>query len=289
MTPGRDLDWDAARRRQREPAACVPVRGDRSALHPLHLGHDRPAQGRRARQRRPRRGARVEHAERLRRAPGRGLLGGLRRRLGRRALLHRLRAAARRRDDDPVRGQAGRHARRGRVLARDRASTAWRALFTAPTAIRAIRKEDPEAALLGGRDLPSLRTLFLAGERTDPDTYDWASRVLGRPVIDHWWQTETGWAIAANCRGLEPPPVKAGLAEPARARLPHRRPGRRRRASSPPGEQGAIAVRLPLPPGTLPTLWNDDERCVASYLARYPGLVPDRATAGTSTRTATCS
>ena len=84
------------------------------------------------------------------------------------------------------------------------------ALFTAPTAIRAIRKEDPEAALLGERTLPSLRTLFLAGERTDPDTYAWASRVLGRPVIDHWWQTESGWAMAASCRGLDPPPVKSG-------------------------------------------------------------------------------
>ena len=144
------------------------------------------------------------------------------------------------------------------------------ALFTAPTAIRAIRKEDPEAKLLGGRSLPSLRTLFLAGERTDPDTYEWASRVLGRPVIDHWWQTETGWAMVASCRGLEPPPVKSGSPS-----LPV--PGYRIDVLDsggdlvPPGQQGAIAVRLPLPPGTLPTLWNDDERCVASYLARYPG------------------
>ena len=144
------------------------------------------------------------------------------------------------------------------------------ALFTAPTAIRAIRKEDPEATLLGGRALPSLRTLFLAGERTDPDTYEWAGRVLGRPVIDHWWQTETGWAMVASCRGLEPPPVKSGSPS-----LPV--PGYRIDVLDsdgdlvPPGEQGAIAVRLPLPPGTLPTLWNDDERCVASYLARYPG------------------
>jgi propionyl-CoA synthetase len=144
------------------------------------------------------------------------------------------------------------------------------ALFTAPTAIRAIRKEDPEARLLGDRKLPSLRTLFLAGERTDPDTYEWACRVLGRPVIDHWWQTETGWAMAASCRGLDPPPVKSGSPS-----LPV--PGYRIHALDgegdpvPPGEQGAIAVRLPLPPGTLPTLWNDDERCVTSYLARYPG------------------
>ncbi|HET6173331.1 MAG TPA: propionyl-CoA synthetase [Gaiellales bacterium] len=144
------------------------------------------------------------------------------------------------------------------------------ALFTAPTAIRAIRKEDPEAQLLAGRPLPTLRTLFLAGERTDPDTYEWASRVLERPVIDHWWQTETGWAMAASCRGLEPPPVKAGspsLPVPG-YRIDVLDAGGGLVAS---GEQGAIAVRLPLPPGTLPTLWNDDERCVESYLARYPG------------------
>jgi propionyl-CoA synthetase len=144
------------------------------------------------------------------------------------------------------------------------------ALFTAPTAIRAIRKEDPEAALLGDRALPAMRTLFLAGERTDPDTYEWARRVLDRPVIDHWWQTETGWSIAASCRGLEPPPVKPGSPS-----LPV--PGYRIGIldadgdALPSGEQGAIAVRLPLPPGALPTLWHDDDRCVASYLARYPG------------------
>ena len=144
------------------------------------------------------------------------------------------------------------------------------ALFTAPTAIRAIRKEDPEAALLGDRTLPSLRTLFLAGERTDPETYAWATRILDRPVIDHWWQTESGWAMAASCRGLDPPPVKAGSPS-----LPV--PGYRidildgDGGTVASGEQGAIAVRLPLPPGALPTLWNDDDRCVASYLARYPG------------------
>jgi propionyl-CoA synthetase len=115
-----------------------------------------------------------------------------------------------------------------------------------------------------------LRTLFLAGERTDPDTYEWARRVLGRPVVDHWWQTESGWAMAASCRGLDPPPIKSGSPS-----LPV--PGYRidildpDGGGVPAGGQGAIAVRLPLPPGSLPTLWNDDERCVASYLARYPG------------------
>ena len=144
------------------------------------------------------------------------------------------------------------------------------ALFTAPTAIRAIRKEDPEAALLGDRALPAMRTLFLAGERTDPDTYEWASRVLDRPVIDHWWQTETGWSIAASCRGLEPPPVKPGSPS---LPVPGYRVGILDAGGDalPSGEQGAIAVRLPLPPGALPTLWQDDDRCVTSYLARYPG------------------
>jgi propionyl-CoA synthetase len=143
-------------------------------------------------------------------------------------------------------------------------------LFTAPTAIRAIKKEDPEARLLRTHDLSALRTLFLAGERLDRGTYDWAARVLDRPVIDHWWQTETGWPIAANPRGLEPMPVKPGsptVAVPGydvRVLLPDG-------AVAPPGAEGDIAIRLPLPPGTLLTLWNDDERYVESYLSRYRG------------------
>ncbi len=144
------------------------------------------------------------------------------------------------------------------------------ALFTAPTAIRAIKKEDPEAALLREHDVSSLRTLFLAGERLDPGTYEWASATLGVPVIDNWWQTETGWPIAANLRGLAPMPVKPGsptvpvpgyqvevLGEGAKP--------------VPPGEEGAICIRLPLPPGTLTTLWGDDERYVSSYLSAFEG------------------
>jgi propionyl-CoA synthetase len=144
------------------------------------------------------------------------------------------------------------------------------ALFTAPTAIRAIKKEDPEGRLVKPHDLPALRTLFLAGERLDPDTYHWAQRVLGRPVIDHWWQTETGWPIAANLRGLEPMKVKAGsptVAVPGydlRVLLPDG-------SVAPPGSEGEIAIRLPMPPGTLPTLWHDDERYLESYLSRHPG------------------
>jgi propionyl-CoA synthetase len=143
-------------------------------------------------------------------------------------------------------------------------------LFTAPTAIRAIRRDDPEGALVEAYDLHSLEALFLAGERLDPDTYRWATRILGVPVIDHWWQTETGWAICANCRGLEDLPLKPG--SPTKP-VPgfdlavldlHGRP------LDPPAE-GVLALRLPLPPGTLPSLWNNDEGFVNTYLAPYPG------------------
>jgi propionyl-CoA synthetase len=144
------------------------------------------------------------------------------------------------------------------------------ALFTAPTAIRAIKKEDPKAALLAEHDISHLRTLFLAGERLDPDTWEWATEVLGVPVVDNWWQTETGWPIAANLRGLAPMPIKPGSPSvPA--------PGYavevldERGQPVPAGSEGAICLRLPLPPGTLPTLWGDDERFVASYLSAYDG------------------
>jgi len=143
-------------------------------------------------------------------------------------------------------------------------------LFTAPTAFRAIRKADPEGALTRGRDLSRLRALFLAGERLDPDTYHWARGLLGIPVVDHWWQTESGWPIVANPLGIEPLPPKPG--SPTRPV-----PGWDVRilddagAEAPAGSQGAVTVRLPLPPGAFPTLWQDEERFVASYLARYPG------------------
>jgi propionyl-CoA synthetase len=153
-----------------------------------------------------------------------------------------------------------------RVIAEHRV----KAMFTAPTAIRAIKKEDPGGLLLREHDLSSLRTLFLAGERLDPDTHAWASRMLGVPVVDHWWQTETGWAIAANPRGLEPLPIKAGSASvpmPGYAIRIMRSNGE----EAAPGEDGDIVVRLPLPPGTLPTLWKDDERFMESYLSRHPG------------------
>ncbi|NIR28242.1 MAG: propionyl-CoA synthetase [Gammaproteobacteria bacterium] len=145
-----------------------------------------------------------------------------------------------------------------------------KALFTAPTAFRAIKKEDPDGEHIRRYDLSRFETLFLAGERCDPDTLVWAEEKLERPVIDHWWQTETGWAIAANCIGIERFPVKPGSAtKPA--------PGYdvqfldEAGQPVPPTEIGNIAVRLPLPPGCLPTLWGSDERFRESYLARYPG------------------
>jgi propionyl-CoA synthetase len=145
-----------------------------------------------------------------------------------------------------------------------------RTLFTAPTALRAIKKEDPDGLLRQRYDLGTLRTLFLAGERLDPETYSWAGAQLGIPVVDHWWQTETGWPIAANPRGLEPMPTKPGSPS-----VPV--PGYAVRVLDPTGEDapagvdGAIVVRLPLPPGCLPTLWHDDERYVAEYLSAFPG------------------
>ena len=145
-----------------------------------------------------------------------------------------------------------------------------KALFTAPTAIRAIRKEDPDGTHLNKYDLSALRYLFQAGERLDPDTYTWASDKLGIPVIDHWWQTETGWAITANPMGVERFPIKPGsttLPMPGYDVCVLRADGSRCEA----GEEGAICIRLPLPPGTLPTLWGDDARFEASYLCQHPG------------------
>ena len=143
-------------------------------------------------------------------------------------------------------------------------------LFTAPTAFRAIRKEDPDASHLARYDVRSLKHLFLAGERLDPDTYHWATEKLRIPVIDHWWQTETGWPICANLRGLEPMPIKPGsptVPVPGYDVVVLDQSGKRLG----PHEEGAICISLPLPPGTLPTLWQDDKRYVESYLSAFPG------------------
>ncbi len=146
-----------------------------------------------------------------------------------------------------------------------------RSMFTAPTAFRAIKKEDPKGELAGRYDLSGLRYLFLAGERLDPETHRWASDLLDIPVIDHWWQTETGWPIVANPAGIELLPIKPG--SPTRPL-----PGWDVRVLDTDGRpvtdgsDGAIVVKLPMPPGSLPTLWNDDERFVSSYLAAFDGF-----------------
>ena len=148
--------------------------------------------------------------------------------------------------------------------------------FTAPTSFRAVKKEDPQAKLKKQYDISSLRTLFLAGERLDPPTYEWLKEILSDgshseiPVIDHWWQTETGWAICSNPMGIEPQPVKKGSPT-----FPM--PGYNVQVldeegeTCKPGETGNIVIHLPLPPSCLPTLWNDDERFKKSYLSQYPG------------------
>mmetsp|Transcript_13671 Transcript_13671/g.6768 ORF Transcript_13671/g.6768 Transcript_13671/m.6768 type:complete len:638 (-) Transcript_13671:793-2706(-) len=143
-------------------------------------------------------------------------------------------------------------------------------MFTAPTALRAIKREDPNGELIKNYDLSNFKTLFLAGERLDPDTLRWAENKLKLPVIDHWWQTETGWGIAANCMGLHHFPVKEGSpTKPA--------PGWNLQVVDSnckqikPGDIGALVVKLPLPPGALITLWNNDERFIESYMDEFPG------------------
>jgi propionyl-CoA synthetase len=144
------------------------------------------------------------------------------------------------------------------------------AFFTAPTAFRAIRKEDPDAHLKRQYDISSLRTLYLAGERLDPPTYEWLSRILDVPIVDHWWQTESGWPIVANPMGLEPHRVKSGSAS-----FPV--PGFKVEVLDdegqilPAGEMGNVVIKLPLPPGCLPTLWQDAAGFKQAYLNRFPG------------------
>ncbi|MCA9672887.1 MAG: propionyl-CoA synthetase [Myxococcales bacterium] len=166
----------------------------------------------------------------------------------------------------------------GKPVGTPDAGTFWRvieehgvkALFTAPTALRAIKREDPHGERVRDYDLARFEALFLAGERADPDTVTWAQQHLGVPVIDHWWQTETGWAIAANPLGIEQLPVKIGspsVMMPGYEVHVLDEAGER----CDPGTLGSIAIKLPLPPGTLPTLWNADERFRRAYLERFPG------------------
>ena len=166
----------------------------------------------------------------------------------------------------------------GKPVGTPDAGTFWRVvneheakvMFTAPTAMRAIRKVDPDGTFIREVGVPSLKTLFLAGERLDPDTYHWATEQLGVPVIDNWWQTETGYPIASNMRGMEPMPIKPGsptvpipgydvqILDPTAAQAPR-------------NEEGAIAIKLPMPPGTLSGIWGDESRYVNGYLTAYPG------------------
>jgi len=166
----------------------------------------------------------------------------------------------------------------GKPIGTPDAGTFWRVIeeydvksfFTAPTAFRAIKREDPQGEMIKSYDTSGLRALYLAGERADPDTIEWAQRVLGVPVYDHWWQTETGYTIAGNPAGIEALPVKIGsptVAMPGYDVQILDEAGH----PMPAGELGAIAVKLPLPPGTLPTLWNAEERFVKSYLTTFPG------------------
>ena len=166
----------------------------------------------------------------------------------------------------------------GKPVGTPDAGTFWRVMadhkvtsfFTAPTALRAVKREDPEGKLASHYDLSHLRSVFLAGERADPDTIHWAQDLLSLPVIDHWWQTETGFAIAANPLGLEALPIKVGSPAVAMPGYDVQILGEDGHPV-PPGTLGAIAVKLPLPPGTLPTLWNAEARFRSSYLSAFPG------------------
>jgi propionyl-CoA synthetase len=146
-----------------------------------------------------------------------------------------------------------------------------KALFTAPTAFRAIKREDPQGTYLKKYDISKFEALFLAGERLDPDTYFWASELLKRPVIDHWWQTETGWAIAGNFLGLEYFPIKPGSATKPMPGYNIKILDAGTGKELAPNENGVITVKLPLPPGNLPTLWKDDQRFLESYMKPFPG------------------
>ena len=277
--PDRGADARAARprlddaRRSRpgggKPRALRRSRRDRSALHPLHLRHDRRAEGRGARHRRLYRRAQMVDVGDLRREPGEAYwaasdIGWV---VGHSYIVY-----------GPLLHGCASVLYEGKPVGTPDAGAFWRVIqeykvksfFTAPTAFRAVRKEDPEALLLENYDISSLRTLFLAGERADPDTVAWAEKVLGVPVVDHWWQTETGWAIAANPVGLGLLPIKRGSPT-----VPM--PGYTIEVVDeachpvPTGEMGSIVVKLPLPPGCLPTLYRQDERMRDSYLKEFPG------------------
>ncbi|WP_181310538.1 propionyl-CoA synthetase [Nocardioides campestrisoli] len=270
LVEGRDVDWDVAMRAGRtEPAECVPV----AATDPLYILYTSGTTGRPKGIVRDTGGHAVAMAWSLPHVFGAGEgdvwwaasdVGWV---VGHSYIVYA-----------PLINGATTVLYEGKPVGTPDAGAFWRvvaehrvkALLTAPTAIRAIKKEDPDGRLLAEHDLSSLEVLFLAGERLDPETWRWATEKLGVPVVDNWWQTETGWPIAANLRGLEPMAIKPGSPS-----VPV--PGFDVQVLGPDGQQvpagteGAICLRLPLPPGTLTTLWHDDERYVSSYLSAYEG------------------
>ena len=252
-----------------DPGRLRAGAGHRPALHPLHLRHHREAQGRGARQRRPRGRAGLDDAQRLRRRPGETIftasdVGWV---VGHSYIVYA-----------PLLAGATTVLYEGKPVGTPDAGQFWRvvaehgvkSMFTAPTAFRAIKKEDPKGELAGRYDLSGLRYLFLAGERLDPETYRWASDLLGIPVIDHWWQTETGWPIVANPAGIELLPIKPG--SPTRP-LPGwdvqvlDDAGRQVTA----GTDGAIVVKLPMPPGRCRRCGTTTSGSSSSYLSAFDG------------------
>ena len=267
--PGRDLEWGEALEGA-EPA--TPCRWPRPALRALHLGDHREAQGRRPRQRRPRGRPALVDGEHLRDRAGPRPSGPPRTSAGSSAT-----PTSCTRRSSPAAPSSTRASRwdpgRRRLLARGLAARGEGPLHGAD-GVPGDQEGGPRRRAAGRYDLSRFRYLFLAGERLDPDTYHWASDLLGIPVIDHWWQTETGWPIAANCMGLEPLPVKPG--SPTKAvpgwdvRILDESGAERRRVD------GAVVIRLPLPPGALPTLWNDDARFVEGLPVGLRRLLPHR-------------
>ena len=269
LDPARDVDWDEAIAAA-EPVGLRPGRGDRPALHPLHVRDDRAAEGHRARQRRARRRARVDDEERLRRRARRGVLGRLRRRLGRRPLLHRLRAALPRLHDRALRGQAGRDARCGRVLARHRPARRLHAVHRAdglprdPPAGPRRQPHRPLRPLRLPHALPRGRALRPRDARLGGGA---ARRAGDRPLVADRDRLADRRQLPRHRAAARRP----RLADAARARLGSARARRRAATSCRRGEIGALVVKLPMPPGSSPTLWNADERFREAYLSAFPG------------------